>query len=147
MKANLIMIALVALCAGCANKEIRTDEVSGPPTHLVPGDYMDRPDGSSEYGDLIRISAEQSISYIPAHWYGSPSGDGLYSGGIKGNRIVLFIKGADGNPDGPDWKPSPATTSSFEILESSESKLVLRPLDSKVKDEGAVVIFEKFELE
>ncbi len=144
MKLNLIMIAIVALSAGaCANNDVRPDAVSGPPTHIIAAQYRERcAKYASREGDIIRVSNDQTVIYIPEFWNGNPRLDGQYSGRVVGNQLLIPLTGHDGDPSGPDWQPSTPTIAVFEILESSESQLALRSLDGRLTD-GHVVIFDK----
>lgn len=144
MKVYLIMIAIVGLGVGaCAsNNELRTDPVSGA-TIMEPAEFREDTGSSSRTGDTIKVTGHQDIKYIPDSWNGNPRQTPWYSGSLQGNQILIYISAQDGDPDGPDWKPSPTTTASFEILKSTHEELVLKSLDSNLKIEGSVVTFRK----
>ncbi len=144
MKVYLIMMAIVGLCAGaCAsNNELRMDPVSGA-TIMEPGEFREDTGSSSRAGETIKVTGHQDINYIPDCWNGITRQNPWYSGRLQGNQIRIYISGQDGDPDGPDWEPSPTTTASFEILKSTHEELVLKSLDSNLKIEGSVVTFRK----
>ena len=144
MKVYLIMIVIVGLCSGaCAsNNELRTDPVSGA-TIMEPGEFREDTGSSSRAGDTIKVTGHQDSRYIPDSWDGNPRQNPWYSGSLKGNQILIYISGHDGDPDGPDWEPSPTTTASFQILKSTHEELVLKSLDSNLRIEGSVVKFKK----